>query len=63
MSNVFCNFEKMRNMKKCLLPNVLTNFVFSLGFFRALQKLQKKNRHFLKYLFFVTYMLTNFVYS
>jgi hypothetical protein len=54
MSVFFCNFEIFENLKKCLLPGVLTNCDFGLGFFRALQKLQKKNVHFSGHEIFVT---------
>jgi hypothetical protein len=54
MSVFFCNFKIFESLKKCLLPGVLTNCVFGLGFFRALQKLQKKNVHFSGHENFVT---------
>ena len=44
----------MGKLKKSLLPDVLTNFILGLGFFRALQKLQKKNVHFFGHTFFIT---------
>jgi hypothetical protein len=59
ISVFFCNFEKNKNPKKCLLPDVLTTGGLDLGFFRALQKLQKNKCPFFGHACFITSYANN----